>query len=206
MQRTVFYSWQSDLPGNSNRYFIAEALKKAAATIHGDDRVEESPRVDSDTSGVAGSPDIAHTILAKIDQADVFVCDLSIINDYAKRLYVRKLIRQEILRLSDITNQTERISELKNLTQSTTDRPTPNPNVLFELGYAWKTGTLGPNRILMVMNEAYGERDSLPFDLRMKRVHTFNLSENANKTQAKKELQQYFEVALSAIFAEIAKQ
>lgn len=203
MRRTIFYSWQSDLPGNTNRHFIADALKKAAEAISKDDCVEDSPCVDSDTSGVSGSLDIAHTILEKIDQADVFVCDLSIINDYAKRLYVRQLIRQEIVRLDEKSNYQEKVAELRKLEQSTTDRPTPNPNVLFELGYAWKTETLGSKHILMVINEAYGSRDDLPFDLRMKRIQTFNLSESGNKAQVKQELQNYFDLALRAIFSKV---
>jgi hypothetical protein len=44
-------------------------------------------------------------------------------------------------------------------------RPTPNPNVLIEYGWALKS--LGHNRVITVMNEAFGEptADSLPFDL-----------------------------------------
>jgi hypothetical protein len=47
-------------------------------------------------------------------------------------------------------------------------RPTPNPNVMLELGYAIKT--LGWGRVLLLMNEAYGGVADLPFDLRTKRV------------------------------------
>jgi len=44
-------------------------------------------------------------------------------------------------------------------------RPTPNPNVLIEYGWAMKS--LGNTRVITVMNEEYGKatRDSLPFDL-----------------------------------------
>jgi hypothetical protein len=40
---------------------------------------------------------------------------------------------------------------------------TPNPNVLFELGYAWHK--LGESRIILVLNEAFGSPEDLPFDL-----------------------------------------
>ena len=44
-------------------------------------------------------------------------------------------------------------------------RPTPNPNVLIEYGWALKS--LGLTRILTVMNTAFGEptRESMPFDM-----------------------------------------
>src|SRR6185503_1535671 len=38
------------------------------------------PVIDRDTVGVPGSPDIATTILQKIEKAAVFVCDVSFIN------------------------------------------------------------------------------------------------------------------------------
>ena len=79
MKRTVFYSWQSDLPNATNRGFIQHALEQAASSIAGDDSIDVEPVVDRDTTGVAGSPDIAGTILSKIDAADVFVPDISLV-------------------------------------------------------------------------------------------------------------------------------
>jgi len=75
----VFYSWQSDLPNSTNRTFILNALEKAATDIRSDDSIQIKPVIDRDTKGVPGSPDIATTILDKIDMCDVFVCDVSII-------------------------------------------------------------------------------------------------------------------------------
>jgi len=102
MASTIFYSWQSDLPNATNRGFIQKALERAARSIRDDTSIHVEPVVDRDTTGVPGSPDIATTILQKIDNCDVFVCDVSIINSGHDQ------------------------------------RPTPNPNVLFELGYALK--------------------------------------------------------------------
>lgn len=79
MKKIVFYSWQSDLPNSTNRGFIQTALEKAVVTIAKDDTVAVEPVVDRDTQGVAGSPDIASTIFAKITASDVFVADISII-------------------------------------------------------------------------------------------------------------------------------
>lgn len=80
MKKIVFYSWQSDLPNPSNRGFIEAALAKAAKAIASDESIEVEPVIDRDTSGVGGSPDISATIFGKIEKADVFVADVSIIN------------------------------------------------------------------------------------------------------------------------------
>ena len=84
MSSMVFYSWQSDLPNSTNRGFIHQALERAAKDIKGDETISVEPVIDRDTSGVPGSPDIAATILSKIDNCDVFACDVSIINHDSK--------------------------------------------------------------------------------------------------------------------------
>ena len=43
-------------------------------------------------------------------------------------------------------------------------KPTPNPNVLYELGYA--VSSLGWNRCIMVWNSKYGKQAKAPFDIR----------------------------------------
>ena len=87
MRKTIFYSWQSDLPNATNRGFIQKTLEKAAAAISSDESIDVEPVVDRDTAGVAGSPDIAGTILNKIAEADVFVPDVSLITprEFARR-------------------------------------------------------------------------------------------------------------------------
>lgn len=47
------------------------------------------------------------------------------------------------------------------------EKRTPNPNVMTELGYA--AARMGWERIICVMNENYGPREDLPFDVRSKR-------------------------------------
>jgi hypothetical protein len=77
--RIVFYSWQSDLPNATNRSFIEKALEQAAKALR-----DEAPLIiDRDTKDVPGAPDISRTIYGKIDQAHIFVCDVSIINQDA---------------------------------------------------------------------------------------------------------------------------
>ena len=69
--RTIFYSWQSDLPNRTNRTFVLDALERVADEIRSDDALAVEPVVDRDTAGVPGSPTISDTILQKISRADV---------------------------------------------------------------------------------------------------------------------------------------
>jgi hypothetical protein len=80
MPDRIFYSWQSDLPNNTNRGFILDALAGAVADIRGSADLKVDPVVDRDTAGVAGAPDIGQTIFSKIEGAAAFVCDVSIIH------------------------------------------------------------------------------------------------------------------------------
>jgi hypothetical protein len=82
----VFYSWQSDLDGKTTRSFIEEALKRAIKALQKDDTLDVEPVIDRDTKDVPGSPDIAKTILEKIDRAQIFVGDVTIVNQGEKRL------------------------------------------------------------------------------------------------------------------------
>ncbi|WP_152622815.1 hypothetical protein [Archangium violaceum] len=64
------------------------------------------------------------------------------------------------------------ISDISIINSSTTTgRKTPNPNVLVELGYA--AALHGWARIIMVSNKEFGDIDSLPFDIRQKRITQF---------------------------------
>lgn len=93
---TIFYSWQSDLDTKTCRNFIERALLKAIEQIQdvkvedadrpADDRLEgieqtdldaDGLMLDKDTAGVPGSPPIAETIFRKIEQAALFVPDLT---------------------------------------------------------------------------------------------------------------------------------
>lgn len=75
----VFYAWQSDSPKRENRNFIESALESALKQLSRAGTIESSPRVDKDTKDVPGIPDIASTILAKIQGADCFLCDVSFV-------------------------------------------------------------------------------------------------------------------------------
>lgn len=81
----IFYSWQSDLPNPVNRGFIGDCLERAIKELKSDEKLELDPCLDRDTSGVPGSPDIAATIFEKIEAADIFVGDVTFIDDGAGR-------------------------------------------------------------------------------------------------------------------------
>lgn len=77
-------------------------------------------------------------------------------------------------------------------------RSIPNPNVLVELGYAIKS--LGWERIIMVMNTAFGGPEQLPFDLRTRRCLTYNMApDSESRGPARKQLQSLFEGYLRQI-------
>jgi len=63
-------------------------------------------------------------------------------------------------------------------------RPTPNPNVLIELGYA--LSSLGDARIVLLMNDAYGAPEDLPFDLSHHRVTRYNMPEGVTDRSAER--------------------
>lgn len=128
----VFWSWQSDTPGNIGRHFVREALEVALHELNADTTVVEREEIelDHDRKGVAGSPDLVSTILTKIRESAVFVADVTPVG------------------------------------KGETGRALMNPNVAIELGYA--LAHIGDSGLLMVLNEAYGDRESLPFDLRHK--------------------------------------
>lgn len=87
-------------------------------------------------------------------------------------------------------------------------RPTPNPNVLIEYGWALKS--LKHERVICVMNDAYGAptRDNLPFDLSHVRWPIrYTLSENSTpdiKAQEKRKLVAILSEAIRASFATIS--
>jgi hypothetical protein len=74
---TVFWSWQSDLDGRVTRDVIRFALDEAINILSADLEEADRPSLTSDTQGVAGTPDIVATILRKIDEAAVFVGDVT---------------------------------------------------------------------------------------------------------------------------------
>lgn len=159
--QTVFYSWQSDLENRTNRSFIQYALQKAIEAVL-ETELEIDLALDRDTQNTIGAPDIAKTILDKIDRATVVIADVSIINAGSSK------------------------------------RLTPNPNVLFELGYAVRS--LSWDYVLPVFNLATDRIEDLPFDLRSRRPITYKMPNDAvEKKDELKNLARTLQAGIQAI-------
>ena len=152
MKYTIFYSWQSDLPNNTNRGFLNTVIEKTISQIHNSESYELEPSLDRDTQGIPGAPNISQTILDKIKKCDAFIADISIV--------------------TGDKNQGE--------------RPSPNPNVLLELGYA--IALHGWDKIILFCNETHGTEEDLPFDIRQHRRINYTLKQDGTKSKTRKTL------------------
>jgi hypothetical protein len=175
MERTVFYSWQSESPGSVCRNFIQTSLERALKALGKDKSTEISPVLDRDTGGVPGTPSISDEIFNKIVLSDLFVADVTL---------SRRAAEWSILGFT--------------ITHRSRVRRSPNPNVLLELGFA--VAHIGWDRIVLVQNAAYGGPDELPFDLRGRRTVTYNLSQDFSDIKAARrdDLAKQLEIALRA--------
>jgi hypothetical protein len=169
----VFYAWQSDRPASRTRYLIQEAAAEAAMQINADPSSPYNVRIDHDTLGVPGLCDIPATILEKIDKADGFLCDLT---------YVA-------------TTQPEKDSD-----DDFKERYCSNPNVLFELGYAFRS--MGYQRLMCVMNENYGPAAKQIFDLAHRRFPFAYRMPNEGKPRSavKAELATFLQTTIRQMF------
>jgi hypothetical protein len=79
-------------------------------------------------------------------------------------------------------------------------RPMPNPNVMIEVGYALHA--LGEERVVLVFNKAFGALGQLPFDLRTRRVVSYEMSEaTTERASERSALKAKFELAIRAPLA-----
>ena len=106
----IFYSWQSDLPGNKTRNFIRECIDDAISYAQESEAIDAVR--DEATKDTTGSPDIVTTLFSKIDECDLFIADISLC--FAG---VNPIMKDGV----------------------ETRKHSPNPNVIAELGYAVKT-------------------------------------------------------------------
>jgi len=87
----------------------------------------------------------------------------------------------------------------------TGQRPTPNPNVLVELGFA--VARVGWERILLIQNIVFGEPEELPFDLRHRRVIPYTLgADSSNQAEMGTVLRERVEVALRQILGNMTSR
>lgn len=79
-------------------------------------------------------------------------------------------------------------------------RSHPNPNVLLELGFA--LGTIGWERVVLVMNSNHGRIEDLPFDLKIKRVLSYAASDDEAPADARNGLAAALKKALEVVLRE----
>ena len=85
-QITIFYSWQSDLPGSDTRNIIQDSIKDAVRLLRDTVDIE----ADRDTKGEFGSPDIAQIIFQRL-MIVIFLLQMLV-----RYVNTRQLIKMEI--------------------------------------------------------------------------------------------------------------
>lgn len=78
MEKSIFYSWQSDLPNNENRGFIESCIENAIKELN-NSNVAFDTILDRDTKNKTGTSDIADSIFDKINSCNIFIADISFI-------------------------------------------------------------------------------------------------------------------------------
>lgn len=156
----VFWSWQSDTPGKIGRHFVREALSKAISELKIEIELDEPTGRDSQSE-------------LHLDQDRQGVPGSP---DLA-RVILEKISKSSVF-VADVTavgaTSFDRIDG--------SGKKLINANVAIELGYA--LGTLTDSALLMVMNEHFGAREDLPFDLKAKAGPLiFRLAPSATKEE-----------------------
>jgi len=95
------------------------------------------------------------------------------------------------------------VADVTPIARSEKDKALPNPNVMVELGYAMHA--IGEGRVIAVLNMAHGRIEELPFDIRNRRVMTYELPAEAPKTQRKEKRETLIRELAKAIEQNIAE-
>ena len=140
----VFWSWQSDTLGKIGRHFIREALATAIADLKVEAEVEE-PEGRDPRSALHLDQD-RQGVPGSPDLARIILDKISVATVF----------------VADVTS----VGIAASVRENVPEKKLINANVAIELGYA--LGTIGDGALLMVMNEHFGSRDDLPFDLKAK--------------------------------------
>jgi hypothetical protein len=74
------------------------------------------------------------------------------------------------------------VADLSLINSKSEPRRTPNPNVILELGFA--IAHVGWDRILLVLNTAFGPVEALPFDIRGRSIIRFHITTNSPDVDA----------------------
>jgi hypothetical protein len=153
----VFWSWQSDTPGKTGRHFVRDALNVAIEQLKQTPEVEEPVERE-----IRSAMHLDHDRKGVSGNPDLVPLIL-------------EKIEQSAVFVADVTLVGLVINE-----DNTPTKKLLNSNVAIELGYALHS--LTDRAILMVMNEYYGSRADLPFDLQLKAGHIlFTLPPEADR-------------------------
>jgi SAM-dependent methyltransferase len=162
----LFYSWQSDRPGDLCKDFIEEAFRIAILKRKesNEQRNDEwiNPRSDITKRGV-GMLDIPAEILESLSTSDVVVADITPVTVIPA-------------------------------TPTREAKACANSNVLFEVGYALHAITY--ERIILVENEYYGSDSLAIFDIRHRQVLRYKLRPKSSEEERKMVLQELSEKLL----------
>ena len=164
----IFFSWQSDLSSNKTTRFIDECLIEVESILQN----IVSIKPDRATEGLTGSPDITESIFSKIDDADLFIADLSIVNKF-------------IVRDEENTEENRKF--------------TPNPNVLLETGYAARA--LSWDRVICLFNQQYGNPNDFPFDIDHRRMTPYQFTQSTREDEKKRIVKIIADTVLQLIVA-----
>jgi hypothetical protein len=162
-RHNVFYSWQSDLPQSLNRGVINKALEAAKKKLK-----QGTLGIKVELASRAAGGGEESNLDVNIDQATQGLPGSPKIAD----AIIAKISAADVF-VADISviNATS-----KNF------RHTPNPNVIFELGYA--AAVLGWERIILVINDAGKKKVQVPFDIQGHRYLSYSLTEKTEDRTA----------------------
>lgn len=178
----IFWSWQSDHDGKISHYLVRDALQAAIEKLRVPNEIEEPSEaerranleLDHDTKGETGWTDIADSIFRKIDDAAVFVGDVTPVGK---------------------SNRKERGKR---------PRAIMNPNVAIELGYAIKARTWSRCLGVMNLAYGDVDDLPFDIHRTRSWPVTYTLSENASNKEiadAKKKLAEAFYLRLRPFLA-----
>jgi hypothetical protein len=148
---TIFYAWEDSLPVAFNRYAIRKALHSASADL------------EKDLSVNFGNP--------------VGI----VIDDATRGLSGSPNIPAAILKKIPAADVFVADVSAIGLDQTDESKTIPNPNVVFELGYA--VAHLGWERVILLVNEVYGPVEKLPFDFDRNRASPFRFARDGVGSQ-----------------------
>ena len=155
MKKKIFWSWQSDTDPKSGRYFILSCIKNAIKSLNEVNKNLDE-REENFTPNIDQKYEIDHDTKGAKGSIDI------------NNEILRKIKDCDIF-IADVTPIIK--SENKEI---------PNPNVMLELGYAM--GTIGEERVILVMNATGGnEIKNLPFDIRNRRIIPYSIAENKDE-------------------------